>query len=70
VSDFNINNGKFTIGLDSGDSDIHLFLCQKQYDEQTEKYEYLLLDTEVIDTVDYSKIKGKDSSSITIDIND
>lgn len=56
-----LKDGYITISANSCDSDIHLMLYNK---------EGLLLDTEIIDAVDYSKIKGKDHSGISFDIND
>ena len=61
INGSDINDGWLDISHNSCDSDIYLMLYNS---------DGLLLDTEVIDAVDYSKIKGKDHSGITFDIND
>lgn len=61
INGSDLNDGFIDISHNSCDSDIYLMLYNN---------DGLLLDTEVIDAVDYSKIKGKDHSGITFDIND
>lgn len=61
INGSDLNDGFIKISHNSCDSDIYLMLYNN---------DGLLLDTEVIDAVDYSKIKGKDHSGITFDIND
>jgi protein involved in sex pheromone biosynthesis len=61
INGSDLDDGWLNISHNSCDSDIYLMLYNN---------DGLLLDTEVIDAVDYSKIKGKDHSGITFDIND
>jgi ferredoxin-fold anticodon binding domain-containing protein len=61
INGSDLDDGWLDISHNSCDSDIYLMLYNN---------DGLLLDTEVIDAVDYSKIKGKDHSGITFDIND
>lgn len=61
INGSDLDDGWLDISHNCCDSDIYLMLYNN---------DGLLLDTEVIDAVDYSKIKGKDHSGITFDIND
>ena len=61
INGSDLDDGWIDISHNSCDSDIYLMLYNS---------DGLLLDTEVIDAVDYSKIKGKDHSGITFDFND